>query len=637
MADEARHAEITVSFDGTDVSQIVNKYLISLSYLDNEEDQADDLQIKLEDRGGEWLQKWLQDYIDKAAENSSAAAAQQAFITVNDIRAGIRKTVSNGTKNYDGAICQMYLQGLGFLTSGITVKCNGSTVAAIKAFQRANGLGVTGKCDKRTWKKLTAAVNGKSIPAYTCTFKATKAVTVRKTCQSSAKSVVPIAKGKTCILTDHCTKSWYAANYNGKNGYVKLKGLKLESVDPAIAASASSSIKGMSVKASISMVETNGKKITTDCGLFELDDIKATGPASAVTIKALSLGYSGIRKTKQDKSWEHTTLKTIATTIANTYGLGVLFDFDTDPYYNRVEQSGQTDIELLKRLCQECGMSLKITDNQIVIYDQAKYEALQAVAQFTFGDGRYTKWSTNTGGGEIRYDVCEVRYCDPSTGDVITGVAYSEEYQKKLDQQSTSSKKKSKKKKKAKKSKKKKSTEKSAIEKIEKLIVTDHAVSNIDEATALAEKMLRLANKFEAQVTLTTKGNPIYCAGMVVTLNDFGYWSGDYLISKAKHDVSSGNGYTTTLTLRRVNKYDAGSDVGAAYKKGDTVTFNANYQYKSSTAKKPDGGKKKGGKAKIMKVGNLSDPHPYKLQGGKYNKLKGSCNVNKWVNAGTFT
>lgn len=66
MSDEntARHAECTVEFNGTDITSSIMPYLLSLSFIDNEEDASDDLQIKLQDRDGIWMESWLQKMID---------------------------------------------------------------------------------------------------------------------------------------------------------------------------------------------------------------------------------------------------------------------------------------------------------------------------------------------------------------------------------------------------------------------------------------------------------------------------------------------------------------------------------------------------------------------------------------------
>lgn len=57
----ARHAWAQISFDGLDITDDINKDMISLRYTDCEEDEADDLQITLHDRDSKWLNAWLDD------------------------------------------------------------------------------------------------------------------------------------------------------------------------------------------------------------------------------------------------------------------------------------------------------------------------------------------------------------------------------------------------------------------------------------------------------------------------------------------------------------------------------------------------------------------------------------------------
>lgn len=55
----ARRIEIRLEFEGVDISPDINKYLLSMTYTDNEEDKADDFQLTLDDREGIWLGAWL--------------------------------------------------------------------------------------------------------------------------------------------------------------------------------------------------------------------------------------------------------------------------------------------------------------------------------------------------------------------------------------------------------------------------------------------------------------------------------------------------------------------------------------------------------------------------------------------------
>ena len=453
----ARRAEVSASFDGTDVSAIVNDYLISLSFTDNEEDMADDLQIKLEDRAWMWVQQWLGNVID-----------------------GMRTTA-----------------------------------------------------------------------------------------------------------------------------------------------------KGVSILASIKAIETDGTEIVTDCGEFELDEVKASGPPSTVTIKGTSLGYSGIRKTENDKSWEKYTLSGIQGEIAGKYGLGTVYDCDYDPFYAHLEQAKQTDIAFLKKLCQDAGFSLKIANGKIVIFDQRKYEAQQEVAEIVFGNGGYTKWDFSTGESEVQYKQCIVRWTDTKTGKKIEGIAYANESDKKNAEEEKNSKK----------SSKKKSSSSSANEGTDEiLVITNQEVTSQGEAESLAEHLLKLHNKMERVAVFTLPGSPVYCAGMTVRVKEAGYWSGKYLIKTAKHSVST-SGYTTTITLRKVDEIvEEVEEAKTEYNVGDIVYFKGGYHYRSSDRKNPTGGKRRAGPAVITHKTKLTRPHPYGLKGGHYaGQVDGDSNVHGWVDADSFS
>jgi len=543
----ARAALLSVTFNNTDISSVVNKYLMSFNFTDNEEDEADDLQIKLEDRNGIWLQKWLQDFIEDSAGPHYVTKTTSSTVRINDTRAGIYNTVSAGTNSYEGAVCQAYLKALKFLMTDIRVKVGSDCVTAIKAFQQANKLSPTGKCDKATWKKLTAAAKGKTIPAYNYNFKAMSKLAIRKKTNTRAAKVCTMPKGKFGVVLSKKAKGWYRVKYDGKTGYLRASSLKLSSVDTTTKSKTGTKLKRTQITAKIKM-PINGKLYTRNVGLFELDDVKASGPPSVVVIKGTSLAYNGIRSTKNDKSWTSTSLKKIAFQIAKSHGMGLLWDCKKDKKFTRVEQADQTDIAFLKKVCQDAGCALKITGNKIVVYDQSKYEELKSIATITFGDKSYTKWSFSTGEGETEFDMCTVKYTNPKTGKAITGTYKTEEWKKKEKDQADK--------------------DAEDRDKPEVLVIRNEKVSNVAEANALAEKRLKLANKFERKVTLTFPGNPNYCAGMTMQLKKFGYWTGKYLVSKCKHDITS-SGYTTTLTLRRVSKVETSNSAGGGNPFGD--------------------------------------------------------------------
>ena len=56
----ARRVELRLKFQNVKVPADINKYLSSLTFTDEEEDNADDLQLAFDDREDKWLGKWLE-------------------------------------------------------------------------------------------------------------------------------------------------------------------------------------------------------------------------------------------------------------------------------------------------------------------------------------------------------------------------------------------------------------------------------------------------------------------------------------------------------------------------------------------------------------------------------------------------
>ena len=65
--DLARRVRVEVSFAGTDITSSMLPYLLSLTYIDNQEDETDDLQITLQDSDGIWMTSWLSELVEAAA------------------------------------------------------------------------------------------------------------------------------------------------------------------------------------------------------------------------------------------------------------------------------------------------------------------------------------------------------------------------------------------------------------------------------------------------------------------------------------------------------------------------------------------------------------------------------------------
>ena len=84
----ARRTAVEVAFNKTDISKSIGPYLKSFSYLDNEEDETDEIQIQVHDRDSVWKEKWLNDAIDAASSTSASSESSGGGETVYTVVKG---------------------------------------------------------------------------------------------------------------------------------------------------------------------------------------------------------------------------------------------------------------------------------------------------------------------------------------------------------------------------------------------------------------------------------------------------------------------------------------------------------------------------------------------------------------------
>lgn len=263
----------------------------------------------------------------------------------------------------------------------------------------------------------------------------------------------------------------------------------------------------------------DGNDLVLPCGEFELDSVEDSGPPAVIAVKATSLPFSSqIRQTRKTKAWESYTLSGIAQEIAAANGMRCMYEAAADPYYTRREQFKTSDIKFLSGLCHDAGISLKASGGMIVLFDQPGYESKPPVFTVKRGSGVYTRYKLSVGTADTQYASCRVSYADPRTGRRIEGTAKTEDY--------------------------------NADAKNNQQLEITAKVSDTGEAKALAEKHLRLHNKFQRSVSFTVPGNPALVAGVTVMLEQWGGFSGKYIVCQAKHTVDT-SGYSTQIKLRR--------------------------------------------------------------------------------------
>lgn len=539
----ASRTDVQVVFGGVDITVAAMQDLISFSYTDNEEDEADDFQLNLLDRDGKWLRKWLNPMLDNAAQGGNA----QSTSAVNYSSGG------SGGSSSSGASGNVYKVTA---SNGVNVRSSANesgkllgklpygTVVDVHSF--SNGwarITYQGKSGYIKGKNLISIGSGGSSSSNSATSGSTTAYASNSATDTQSGWEI----GESVIVTGNPQyDSWgngkpgkSVEKHNGKITHLNLKsgipypihvdylGWFAENQVQKAGRDTNgntqvSGTKGLQISAVICQQNRNGdgKDTLLDCGTFELDSIDASGPPSTVSIKGTSLAYANtIRQTLKSRSWESTTLKAIAETITQNNGMGLVFESSSDPKYTRVEQYQMSDISFLQRLCHNAGCSLKATNNILVIFDQSEYEQKDSVRTIVYGEkGSYTKYklATEENGN---YASCRVYYTTQA-GKVISATEYAAGYDEDDNKKGQH-------------------------------LEVRQKVSSVAEAQNLARKILKLHNKYEYSASFTFPGDPKLVAGVTVELKEFGMWDGKYIIKQAKHSISS-SGYTTQINLRKV-------------------------------------------------------------------------------------
>ena len=275
------------------------------------------------------------------------------------------------------------------------------------------------------------------------------------------------------------------------------------------------------------------------CGKFHIDSLRTSGSPRVMEMKGVSIPLdTPIRKKLKTKAWEKTTLKAIATAVAKDNGIGLMWDSQDNPEYDRQDQKRETDLKFLSRLCKDSGLSIKLTNDRIVIFDQASYEKKPSVKTYILGVSGIIRWDFESQQSET-YKSVTVSYRDPrkkkrgSAGSHKTSQASKTTAGRNPAVHEYTY------------------TDPEADANGQEYSLKKRATS-IAEAERLAKAKLRELNQRKVTGSMTVVGDVGLVAGVVITCSGFGSFDGRFIVEEAGHSVT-GSGYTTTVRLRRVN------------------------------------------------------------------------------------
>jgi len=298
---------------------------------------------------------------------------------------------------------------------------------------------------------------------------------------------------------------------------------------------------GENIKMFISTGTVNKREIELYCGRFFVDYQRVSGAPRVYELKAVSVPLNmPIRKLSKTRAWETRTLSEIAGRIAEEAEMELFFDSGIDPSFQRIDQSKESDLKFLNRLCEDNGLSMKVTDRKIVIFDQQRYEEKAPVKMFVLGVSDILSYDFEASQTDS-YKAVTIKWRDPKKK--VRGSAAGEQMFDKHGR----------------------AVKKTSNPAVNEYTYTDpkadengqvfelkRRATSIEEAKQLAKAKLRKLNSKGVTGSLNIVGDPTIVAGCVVAIAGFGSFDGNFIVEEASHSGSSG-GYTTALRLRKVN------------------------------------------------------------------------------------
>lgn len=277
-------------------------------------------------------------------------------------------------------------------------------------------------------------------------------------------------------------------------------------------------MRGENLHASISVFDwdRNGDDRSFDFGIFEIDDVSWNGVVS-LSAAAVPISGSG-RSEKKHRTWKRVSLSAIAADISGNVGVSLIYDTNTDPFYDVADQIDKSDLAYLEELCKSDGLCMKITDGQLIIYEESKYESEPAVKKIIRGSSDVIGEPSFRRQSKEVFRACLITHYDPKTDQVYEGYFEAPD-----------------------------------AENIGHTLVLRERFNSVNDDMSLSRKSrvrLRERNRDEWTCNINLKGDVVYFSGVNVELEGWGCFDGKYHITNAGHSISSG-GYSVSLRTRR--------------------------------------------------------------------------------------
>lgn len=270
--------------------------------------------------------------------------------------------------------------------------------------------------------------------------------------------------------------------------------------------------KNDKIKATIAVTDWKGAGDNRNlkCGTFILDDLSFSGYPIACKISAVAVpANSAFRETERTQTWEDVTIKEIAKRISTRAGIGLYFDAKAAWKIKSLEQSKKTDCSFLTDLCDKYGLSMKVYNEKIVIFDREVYKKKPQACAVSPTDFESWNWKTTLAG---TYTGGVITYTDPKTEKDVTF----------------------------------------KVGKGPRILSMNEKVESAADAERTLRAAINKANHGSTTLTVTLCGEVHFVAGQCVRVKNLGRLSGKYYVDTVTHNCDTGSGYKITLDMSLV-------------------------------------------------------------------------------------
>lgn len=259
---------------------------------------------------------------------------------------------------------------------------------------------------------------------------------------------------------------------------------------------------------------------------FEVDEPEWSGVPDRFKLQAQAVPVTASLRERRSQAYENTTLRAIATQIAEKHGLELIGEIP-NIRFKRVSQSEETDLEFLREQAAEYGLLFKIEGTtRLVFFSESDLEAAAPVLTIKRTEMASYRLRRSAAG---TYKAAQVSYQNAESGEFIevTIDLNGAEVPKPKD------------------------GEEGAIAS-ENILRIRERVETRAQAEAKAVAALRRANSARVELDFECEGNVLLSAGSCFTLEGFKRLDGKYLLAQVRHQLDKGRGYRCSCEARKV-------------------------------------------------------------------------------------